>query len=157
MRLRRWAMGSLGAAGAVVIASAAAWACVSGPSLNLSTVNAKPGQEVQLVGRDFRKVDPITVRWNALDGPALGVFEPVAATGNAFGQSFTGTITVPGDAKAGSYVLIATQTSPEGKLSQMPVRALLTVTPEGGAQPIVGAAPASQANRQAGLVSSDDS
>lgn len=156
MRARRWAMGSLGAAAAVVIAAATAWACVSGPSLNLSTVNAKPGQEVQISGRDFNKVDPVAVRWNALDGPVLGTFETVAATGNAFGRSFDGRITVPADAKAGSYVLIATQTNPEGKMSQMPVRALLTVTPEGGAQPIVGAAP-SQTDRQDRLVTSDDS
>ncbi|MCA1676486.1 MAG: hypothetical protein LC799_31375, partial [Actinobacteria bacterium] len=109
-----------------------------------------------VVGRDLNKVDPVVVRWNALDGPVLGTFETVAATGNAFGRSFEGTITVPAEAKAGNFVVIATQTNAEGKVTQMPVRALLTVTPDGGAQPIVGAAPA-QADRQASLVTSDDS
>src|SRR5947209_2380316 len=42
MRVRRWAIGGLSAAGAVLLAGAAAWACVSGPAINLSTVNAKP-------------------------------------------------------------------------------------------------------------------
>jgi hypothetical protein len=44
MNVRRWAIGGLSAVGAVLLAGAAAWACVSGPGNNLSTVNAKPGQ-----------------------------------------------------------------------------------------------------------------
>ena len=140
-----------------MLAAAAAWACVSGPSLNLSTINAKPGQEVTVTGTGFSKSDPVQVRWNALDGPVVGQFDTQASTGNASGRSFQGNITVPADAKAGNYVLIATQTGPDGKLSQMPVRALLTVTPEGAATPVVGADLAPRAaERPTGLVTSDD-
>src|SRR5947209_12809672 len=152
MRVRRWAIGGLSAAGAVLLAGAAAWACVSGPAINLSTVNAKPGQDVTVNGTNFSKSDPVTVRWNALDGPVLATFASPQS------GAITGTITVPADAKAGNYVLILSQTSPDGKLSQQPIRALLTVTPDNGAQPVVGGAVAQPATgRPTGLVTTDNS
>jgi hypothetical protein len=124
---------------------------VSGPAINLSTVNAKPGQDIQVTGTNFSKNDPVTVRWNALDGPILATFAPPT------GGAISGTVTVPADAKAGSYVLILSQSSPNGQLSQLPVRALLTVTPDGGATPVVGAPVATQqTGRAAGLVTSDN-
>jgi hypothetical protein len=152
MNMRRWAIGGMSAVGAVLMAAATAWACVSGPAVNLSTVNAKPGQEVQLTGTNFSKPDPVTVRWNALDGPVLATL-PAPNSGN-----ISGAFTVPADAKPGNVVLIVTQSNAEGKLTQMPVRALLTVTPANGANPVLGASgvPAQDA-RQVGLVTSDDS
>ncbi len=151
MRMRRWAIGGLSAASAVLVAGAAAWACVSGPAVNLSTVNAKPGQEVSVTGTNFSRPQPVTVRWNALDGPVIAQFaSPVS-------QTVSGTFTVPPDAKAGNYVVIFSQSSDDGKLTQLPIRALLTVTPEGGANPVVGAsvAPVDTA-RQVGLVTTDN-
>src|ERR671917_49086 len=117
MRVRRWAIDALGAVSAVMVASAAAWACVSGPAVNLSTVNAKPGQEIQLTGTNFSKPDPVTVRWNSLDGPIVATLDR-PASGNIGGN-----FPVPADAKAGNYVLIVTQSDAAGKLTQMPVRA----------------------------------
>ena len=153
MNVRRWAIGGMGAVAAVLVASAAAWACVSGPSVTLNPVNAKPGETVTLSMRDFRKVDPVQVRWNDLSGPVLASFEH---SGN--GSPFTGEITVPEDAKPGNYVLILTQYSPEGNLSQMPVRALVTVVGANGSNPVLGAAVSpAEAERPAGLVSSDES
>lgn len=152
MRVRRWAIGGLSAAGAVLLAGAAAWACVSGPAINLSTVNAKPGDQVTVTGTNFSKSDPVTVRWNALDGPVLATFAP-PNSGNV-----SGVITVPADAKAGNYVLILTQSSPDGHLSQQPIRALLTVTPDGAANPVVGASVAQRdTGRATGLVTTDNS
>lgn len=153
MRIRRAAIGGFGIAGAVLLATTTAWACVSGPAVSLSTVNAKPGQEVQLTGTGFRQPDPATVRWNALDGAVLATF-----AGPDSSRNVGGPFTVPADAKAGNYVVVVTQSNAEGKLTQMPIRALLTVTPEGGAQPVVGS-PVSQAanDRPAGLVSDEDS
>lgn len=133
MSVRKWAIGGLGTISAVIVAAAAAWACVSGPAVNLSTINAKPGTEVSVTGTNWSKSDPVTVRWNALDGPVLATFAK-PDSGN-----ISGTITVPADAKAANYVLIFTQSSPDGNLSQMPVRALLTVTPDGADIPLVGA------------------
>ena len=158
MRVRRWATGGLGVVGAVLVAAATAWACVSGPAVSLATINVKPGQEAQLTGTNFTKPDPVTVRWNALDGPVVGTFETAAASGNASGRAFQGNITVPADARAGNYVLVVTQSSADGTLSQMPVRALITVTPDGAATPMVGQSLSPPvAERPAGLVSSEDS
>ena len=152
MNGRRWATGGMSAVAAVLLVSATAWACVSGPAVNLSTVNAKPGQEIQVTGTNFQKPDPVTVRWNALDGPVVATLP--APNSGAVGGAFT----VPADAKPGNYVLIVTQSSADGKLTQMPVRALLTVTPANGANPVLGgAAVPAQADRPVGLVTSDDS
>ncbi|MFP5317135.1 MAG: hypothetical protein ACLGI2_02445 [Acidimicrobiia bacterium] len=151
MRMRRWAIGGLGAAGAVLVAGATAWACVSGPAVNLSTVNAKPGQEVTVNGTNFSKADPVTVRWNALDGPVLATFD------RGPNNTVTGTFTVPEDAKAGNYVVVFSQSGADGKLSQLPIRALLTVTPENGAAPVVGAPVSAQDTaRPVGLVTTDN-
>ena len=151
MRIRRWAIGGMSAAGAVLVAGAAAWACVSGPAVNLSTINAKPGQEITITGTNFSKPDPVTVRWNSLDGPVLATLDKPAS------GVVTGTFTVPESAKAGNYVVILSQTSADGKLSQLPVRALLTVTPANGAAPVVGASVSSQeAARPVGLVTTDN-
>ena len=136
MNARRWAVGGVMAAATVLFVAASAWACVSGPSVNLSTVNARPGEEVQLTMRDFRKIDPIVVRWNDLSGPVLATFEN---KGGTQGTPFAEKLTVPQDAKPGNYVLVLTQTAPDGKLSQMPVRALVTVTGPNGTNPVVGA------------------
>lgn len=153
MRTRPWAIGGFGIVGAVLLATTAAWACVSGPAVSLSSANAKPGEEIQLKGTGFRQPDPVTVRWNALDGPVLATF-----AGPDSSRNIGGPFTVPADAKAGNYVLVATQSNADGKLTQMPIRALLTVTPEGGAQPVLGAPVSQTANdRPVGLVSDEES
>jgi len=74
------------------------------------------------------------------------------------GAPFSDTFTVPENAKAGNYVVIFSQSAPDGKASQAPVRALLTVTGTGGANPVLGApiAPVDAA-RPAGLVTEDTS
>lgn len=120
--------------------------------MNLSTINVKPGQEITLTGTGFSKADPGTVRCNSLDGPIVGTFAPPVD------RAVTGTVTVPADAKAGNYVLVVTQASADGKLSQMPVRALVTVTPPGGGQPVLGAAIATgQTPRADRLTTTDNS
>jgi hypothetical protein len=58
---------SLASVGAVAIAATilsitAAWGCVSGPAINLSTVEAKVGQEVGIKGASFRLTDDVLVR-----------------------------------------------------------------------------------------------
>jgi hypothetical protein len=149
--MRRWAVGGAGALGVLVAVAAGAWACVSGPSVTLSTVHARPGEEVTLTMRDFRRADPIMVRWNALDGPVLATFEH---PGN--GVPFQGTVAVPETAGPGNYVLVFTQQGADGKLTQMPVRNLLTVVAATGATPVLGAPLSQPEVREAGLVRSDD-
>ncbi len=152
MRARKWIAGAAGVVAGVTVVAAGAWACVSGPAVNLATSSARPGQEVQFTGTNFRQPQPVTVRWNALDGPVLAV------AGAPQNQTISGSVTVPGDAKAGNYVLIFSQAREDGKLTQLPIRALLTVVPEGGALPVMGeqlSPPAS--DRPVGLATTDNS
>ena len=67
--VRRWALASVGSAAAGVLMAAAAFACVSGPVVNLSTINAKAGEEVGITGTGFQAANQVQIRWNALDGP----------------------------------------------------------------------------------------
>lgn len=153
MHVRKWLIGGLGAAAAAVVTTASAWACVSGPSATLNPANAKPGDTVTANMRDFRKADPVQVRWNDLSAPVLASFDNIGT-----GAPFSGTFTVPENAKPGNYVVIFSQSAPDGKASQAPVRALLTVTGTGGANPVLGApiAPV-EAARPAGLLTEDTS
>jgi len=153
MHVRKWLIGGLGAIAAAVVTTASAWACVSGPSVTFNTATIKPGETVTANMRDFRKADPVQVRWNDLSAPVLASFES-----NGTGTLFSGTFTVPENAKPGNYVVIFSQSAPDGKASQAPVRALLTVAGTGGANPVLGApiAPVDAA-RPAGLVTEDTS
>ncbi|MDP1803558.1 MAG: hypothetical protein Q8K72_00175, partial [Acidimicrobiales bacterium] len=114
------------------IAASAAWACVSGPVVNLSTVTAKPGEQVTLTGTGFRQADPVQVRWNALDGPI------VAELAKPDNQTVTANFAVPAGTAPGSYVLIVSQTK-NGQPSLSPIRAVLNVVGPSGQTPVLGA------------------
>ena len=152
--VRRWALAGVGSTAAGVLMAAAAFACVSGPVVNLSTINAKAGQEVGITGTGFQAANAAQVRWNALDGPVLtNVAAPI--TGGTMDAKFT----VPEGTKPGSYVVVVTQTKADGSLSLSPIRAVMSVTGDAGANPVVGAPAAStdSAVRADGLARSDDS
>ena len=154
-QVRRLALGGMATAAAGVFMAAAAFACVSGPVVNLSNINAKAGQEVTLTGTGFRTAtDQVVVRWNALDGPVIATQAPPLTGGNV-SLNFT----VPQGTTPGSYVVIVSQTKADGSLSLSPIRAVMNVTGEAGTSPVVGAAPASADNsvRADGLARSDDS
>ncbi len=153
--VRRWALVGVGSSAAGVLMAAAAFACVSGPVVNLSTINAKAGQEVGITGTGFRNADDqIVVRWNALDGPILATYAPPIKDRN-----FETNFTVPAGTKPGNFVVVVTQTKADGSLSLSPVRAVMSVTGDAGANPVVGAPAASTdtALRADGLARSDDS
>lgn len=153
-QVRRLAMGGLTTAAAGVFMAAAAWACVSGPVVNLSTINAKAGQEVGITGTGFQTANAAQIRWNALDGPVLTTV-PAPITGGNLAASFT----VPQGTAPGSYVVIVSQTKADGSMSLSPIRAVMNVTGEAGTNPVVGAPAASADNsaRADGLARSDDS
>ncbi len=151
---RKWATAGFGSFGAGMLLAAAAWACVSGPVVNLSTINAKAGQEVGVTGTGFQAANRAEVRFNALDGPVLATVD-APITGGLLDTKFT----VPEGTKPGNYVIMVTQTNAAGQLSLSPVRAVLSVTGEAGTQPVVGAAAASTdtAARATSLARTDDS
>jgi hypothetical protein len=152
-QVRRWAIGGVTTAAAGILMASAAWACVSGPVVNLSTINAKAGQEVGITGTGFQAANAAQVRWNALDGPVLTTV-PAPITGGNLSANFT----VPEGTKAGSYVVIVTQTKADGSMSLSPIRAVMNVTGEAGANPVLGATTSQDtAVRADSLARSDDS
>ena len=154
-QVRRWAIGGLTTAAAGVFMAAAAWACVSGPVVNLSTINAKAGQEVTVTGTGFRATtDQVVVRWNALDGPIVATQAPPITGGN-----LNATFTVPEGTTAGSYVVVVTQTKDDGSITLSPIRAVMNVTGESGTNPVLGAqgTAVDQTVRADSLARSDDS
>ena len=152
--VRRWALAGVGTTAAGLFMAATAWACVSGPVVNLSTINAKAGQEVGITGTGFQTANAAQIRWNALDGPVLTTV-PAPITGGNLDAKFT----VPQGTTPGSYVVIVSQTKADGSMSLSPIRAVMNVTGEAGTNPVLGAAPASADNavRADGLARSDDS
>ena len=133
-QVRRWALAGMGSAAAGVLMAAAAFACVSGPVVNLSTIQAKAGQEVGITGTGFQAANNAVVRFNALDGPVLTTV-PAPVTGGLLDAKFT----VPDGTKAGSYVVIVTQQNAAGQMTNAPVRAVFNVVGDAGAKPVVGA------------------
>lgn len=152
MDARRVALGGLASIAVLVVAASTAWACVSGPVVNLSTVQARPGEQVTVTGTGFRQPDKVDVRFNALDGPV------VASLDRPENQTVNASFTVPPGTTPGNYVVIVTQTKPDGSLSLSPVRAVLTVVGPSGQTPVVGADTSADAgDRIAGLVRADNS
>ena len=150
MYARRIAAGAFASIAVLGIAASAAWACVSGPVVNLSTVTAKPGEQVTLTGTGFRQADPVQVRWNALDGPI------VAELAKPDNQTVTANFAVPASTAPGSYVLIVSQTK-NGQTSLSPIRAVLNVVGPSGQTPVLGADTTSDASdRIPALVQSDN-
>ena len=150
MYARRIAAGAFASIAVLGIAASAAWACVSGPVVNLSTVTAKPGEEVTITGTGFRQADPVQVRWNALDGPII------AEMAKPESQAINANFTVPTGTPPGSYVVIVSQTK-NGKPSLSPIRAVLNVVGPSGQTPVLGADTTSDASdRIPALVQSDN-
>lgn len=150
MHVRRFAFCALAGVAALVVAGSAAWACVSGPVVNLSTISAKAGEQVTVTGTGFRSPDPVQVRWNALDGPI------VAEMARPDNQTINATFTVPQGTAPGNYVVIVSQTR-DGGTTLSPIRAVLGVVGPTGTNPVVGADTTADAgDRMPALVRSDD-
>ncbi len=132
MRICRLAGLSIGAGVVGVVVAAAAWACVPVATLNLSTAQAKAGQQIAITGNAYNGTKPAVVHFNALDGPVLGSFTPN-------GGRIEGNITVPTGTAPGNYLLIVTQEFTQGVQTWgVPARALLSVVGADGA-PVLGA------------------
>lgn len=151
MRRLAAAGSAIGAAAAVF--TAAAWACIAGPTLEVVPRQPNPGSEVTLKGVSYNH-NPVVVRFNALDGPIIGNIQPTGGTGTSSNWKLEGTVTLPADAKPGNYVLIATQPSADGKLTQIPTRGLVSIS--GTTAPVLGAPlTAADGERPVGLAEGD--
>lgn len=145
--MRRWAIAGLGAAAVAVVLAANAWACVPVATLNANPSSVKPGDTVTVSGASYNSPRPVVFHWGAIDGPVLTSITPE-------GGVIRGTFTVPADAKAGNYVVVATQEAVPGTQTWgVPARVLVSV---GADKPALGANPGAQVtDRPVGLVTHD--
>lgn len=147
--VQKGAVAGLFGAMAMIVVSAAAWACIAGPTLDAPTREVKAGESVAITGVSYNS-NPVVVRFNALDGSVLATIQPTGGTAGSSNWNLEGVVPIPAGTQPGNYVLIATQPGPDGKLSQIPTRVLVTVV--GATTPVVGAPlTAVQSERPVGL------
>ena len=147
MRGNRWLVRSLlaagGAAAVLLVAAAPSWA-PHVAQLQVTPAQARPGQDVSVYGpRGYGPTNPVEVRWGSPTGPVLGTFQPNT---ESYAQWGPGTVTIPADAKAGTYQLWATQNLTPGEtyIRGIPSQASIQVVSANGAAPVLsGPAPAS--------------
>jgi hypothetical protein len=153
---RRGLVALFGIAAGVLLQAAAGWTCASIASVEVTPGVVRPGQEVAWKGVFFIKDEPVRLLWNALDGPVLSTATPPSADNGLHGnwRFVEGTFTVPADAKAGSYVVIATQNAVKGSATWgVPARGLVQVS---DGSPVLGQAAGNPAPpRPNDLVASD--
>jgi hypothetical protein len=109
--------------------------------LQVTPNQAKPGQEVSVYGpRGYGPANPVEVRWGSPTGPVLGTFQPNTESYAQFGP---GTVTIPADAKPGTYQLFATQNlNPnETYIRGVPSQATVQVVGAAGAAPVLAGPP----------------
>ncbi len=151
MNARRLMFGAVAGLAVVLMASATAWACVSGPAVHFSSVNAQPGDQIMVSGSNFNVTNPVSLRLNSLTGPILATLQAPTDSSSAMGS-----FTVPIDAKPGPNVVIMTQ-SANGKLVQAPIRAVINVTTNGSSSAAAAPLAASGAPRPDGLTTTSSS
>jgi hypothetical protein len=145
---RRFAvLASIGIIGVPLAIVATAFACANLASAKLSRAAASPGTTVSFMGRNFNSnaaASPVSIRWNGRAGQVLATARP-ASTGKV-----STTFRVP-NVKAGYYVVVATQTGPNGRpASGTPGRAPLRVGSRRAASSTVVVAPAPTGGGTAG-------
>lgn len=92
------------AAGLLLAAGAAAWACApASPSLGLSAPLLTSGEILGLTGTNWVPGVPVDIHWNAGDGPTLAT--PMAAPDGSFSAS----VVVPDVSSPGDYLIAAAQ------------------------------------------------
>lgn len=115
--------------------------------LQVTPAQAKAGDQVTVYGpRGYGRTNPVEVRWNSPSGPVLGSFAPNEESYAQFGP---GQVTIPADAKPGTYQLFATQqlTPAESYIRGVPSRATIQVVGAGG-PPAVQSAPTGAASQE---------
>ena len=153
---RRGLLALFGISAALVLPAAGGWACASVASVEVNPSVVRPGQEVAWKGTFFVKDEPVRLLWNALDGPVLSTATPPSADNGLHGnwRFVEGTFTVPADARAGNYVVIATQNAVKGSATWgVPARGLVQVS---DGSPVLGQAVGNPAPpKPTNLVTSD--
>jgi len=114
----------VGIVGVPLSVVATAFACANLAALKLDHAGASPGTQVAFKGRNFNNnaaASAVQLRWNSRTGQILGEARAGA------GGKINGIFTVP-QARPGYYIIVATQTGPNGKIaSGTPGRAPLKI------------------------------
>ena len=136
---RRFAvLASIGVIGIPLAIVATAFACANLASAKLNRAAASPGTTVSFMGRNFNSnaaASPVAIRWNGRGGQVLATARP-ARTGKV-----STTFKVP-NAKPGYYIIVATQTGPNGRpASGTPGRAPIRVVRASSSSVVVAPAP----------------
>ena len=136
---RRFAvLASIGIIGIPLAIVATAFACANLASAKLNRAAASPGTTVSFMGRNFNSnaaASPVAIRWNGRAGEVLATARP-ARTGKV-----STTFKVP-NARPGYYIIVATQTGPNGKpASGTPGRAPIRVVRSSSSSVVVAPAP----------------
>lgn len=146
-RVVRLLLASGGALALLLLAAAPSWA-PHVAQLQVTPAQAKPGQEVSVYGpRGYGPTNPVEVRWGSPTGPVLGTFQPNT---EGYAQWGPGTVTIPADAKAGTYQLFATQNLTPGEtyIRGIPSQASIQIVSPTGAAPVLSGPPPAAAEDQ---------
>jgi len=127
MARRRCVSAVLAAVSVTVVVGATAWACVSGPTVELSANLAMAGDEIMVLGSGFGQPHPVDVRFDALDGPVIATLEKPTRD-----RTVAGTVIIPVGTTPGDHIFVFSQSRPDGTLSQLPIRVRVTVVGPGG-------------------------
>jgi hypothetical protein len=122
--------------------------------LQVTPSSARAGEEVTVYGpRGYGRTNPVEVRWGSPTGPVLGTFSPNEESYAQFGP---GTVTIPADAKPGTYQLWATQLLSPGEtyIRGVPSQATVEVIGPGG-PPVLGASGVAAQPEPVGLEEED--
>ena len=147
IRLIRSVLATGGAAALEVLAASPSWA-PHVAQLQVTPAQARPGEQVSVYGpRGYGPTNPVEVRWGSPTGPVLGTFQPNT---ESYAQWGPGTVTIPADAKAGTYQLFATQNLTPGEtyIRGIPSQASVQVVSATGAAPVLGGPPPAAASDQ---------
>jgi hypothetical protein len=131
----------------LVLAAAPSWA-PHVAQLQVTPAQARPGQEVSVYGpRGYGPTNPVEIRWGSPTGPVLGTFQPNT---ESYAQWGPGTITIPAEAKAGTYQIFATQNLTPGEtyIRGIPSQASVQVVSASGAAPVLSGPPPAPAADQ---------
>ena len=112
VRRRFAALATVGVVGVPLVVVGGAFGCANYASVKLDRAGGTAGSTVSFVGRNFNSspaASAVAIRWNSRAGQVLQ--EVRAVNGKV-----RGTFTVP-RAKAGYYVIVATQIGPNGRIA----------------------------------------
>ena len=118
--------------------------------LQVKPAQMRPGDRVTVYGPNGYGDNPVSVRFNAVDGPVLGTFTPDMTGYSAWGP---GEVTIPAETRPGRYFLFATQelAPAETHIRGVPAKAEISVLGPGG-PPLLAEAPPPVADTRVGVL-----